>query len=80
MNYNEMKFECIFSLIVDFDESIVLQKLQQLKTDKSPGLDVLLSCCAEELCLPLSLIYHKSYDTVESCQRTENLLQCVKYT
>jgi len=66
---NEMKLECTFSLIVDFDDALFLQKLQQLKTDKSPGLNwlhpMLLSCCAEELCLPLSLIliYKKSYDT-----------------
>jgi len=54
-----MKPECIFSLTVDFDESVVLQKLQQLKTDKSPGPDglhfMLLSCYAEELCRPVSL-------------------------
>jgi len=61
---NEIKPECTFSLIVDFDESVVVQKLQQLKSDKSPRPDGLhpmsLSCCAEELCLPLSLTYQKS--------------------
>jgi len=65
--HDEMKPACSFSLSVDFDDAVVLEKLQHLKKDKSPGPDglhpVLLNCCAQELCHPLSLIYQKSYDT-----------------
>jgi len=65
--YNEKKHECTDSLSVEFDEITVLRKLQELKTDKSPGPDglhpMLLKSCADELCHPLSLIFQKSYDT-----------------
>ena len=65
--HDEMKPTCSFSLSVDFADTVVFQKLRHLKTDKPPGLDVLhpmlLNCCAQELCHPLSLIYQKSYDT-----------------
>ena len=46
---------------------IVMKKLQQLHTDKSPGPDsihpLLLKECAAALAKPLSLIFQQSYDT-----------------
>ena len=52
---------------LEFSESIVLEKLQKLKTDKFPGLHcihpILLKECAPVLAEPLSLIYQLYYAT-----------------
>lgn len=52
---------------LQFTEAIVMEKLQKLKTDKSPGPDgihpLLLKECAPVLAEPLSLIYQQSYAT-----------------
>jgi len=52
---------------VQFSTDTVIKKLQQLKTDKSPGLDgihpLLLTECATVLAKPLSLIFQQSYNT-----------------
>jgi len=51
---------------VDLSSVAVLQKLRNLKADKSPGPDgihpVLLKSCAEVVAEPLSLIYQASFD------------------
>ena len=50
-----------------FGETEVMEKLQKLKTDKSPGPDdihpLLLKECASVLAEPLSLIFQQSFDT-----------------
>jgi len=52
---------------LQFTESIVMDKLQKLKTDKSTGPDgihpLLMKECAPVLAKPLSLIYQQSYAT-----------------
>jgi len=52
---------------VQFSTDTVMKKLQQLKTDKSPGPDgihpLLLRECATVLAKPLSLIFQQSYNT-----------------
>jgi len=50
-----------------FEPEIVLEKLRQLKSDKSPGPDgmhpLLLNRCAEVVAEPLAYIFQKSFDT-----------------
>ena len=52
---------------LEFSTDTVMKKLQQLKTDKSPGPDgihpLLLRECATVLAKPLSLIFRQSYNT-----------------
>ena len=50
-----------------FDETTVMEKLQKLNSDKSPGSDgihpLLLKECASVLAEPLSLLFQQSFDT-----------------
>ena len=52
---------------LNFSSDVVMKKLQQLKTDKSPGPEgihpLLLKECAAVLAKPLSLIFQQSYKT-----------------
>ena len=52
---------------LSFDEETVMEKLQKLRTDKSPGPDslhpLLLKERAAVLAKPLSMIFQQSYDT-----------------
>jgi len=69
---------------LQFSESIVMGKLQKLKTDKSPGPDgihpLLLKECASVLAEPLSLIYQKSYatGTLPTDWKTANIVPIYK--
>jgi hypothetical protein len=57
---------------IQFTTSAVLEKLQQLHIDKSPGPDgnhpSILHHCASAKAEPLSVIFHKSYDE-RSCHQ-----------
>jgi len=52
---------------VSFDTLVVQKKLEKLKPDKSQGPDelhpLLLKSCAAPIAEPLSIIFHKSYET-----------------
>ena len=52
---------------LNFDEMTVMEKLQKLNPDKSPGSDgihpMLLKECASVLAKPLSLLFQQSFDT-----------------
>jgi len=52
---------------LNFDETTVMEKLQKLNSDKSPGSDgihpLLLKECASVLAEPLSLLFQQSFDT-----------------
>jgi len=54
-------------LEITFDTHVVLQKLQQLKADKSPGSDgihpAVLKHCADAVSIPLSMIFQTCYST-----------------
>jgi len=54
-------------LEITFDTHVVLQKLQQLKTDKSPGPDgihpAVLKHCADAVSILLSMIFQTCYST-----------------
>jgi len=58
--------DCIWKDTECFSEELVFDKLQKLKTDKSPGLDglhpMLLKECAAAIAEPLSKIFQLSYD------------------
>jgi len=45
----------------------VFDKLQNLKSDKSPGPDgwpsIILKNCADQLCVPLAILYSKSLES-----------------